>query len=150
PAEHGHPFRIFRLDAKLPSIVTAQGGCQIAAAAELLVGKADHLRIRPGLRPDLDEPPEQVLRFLIRVRLRHQGQHGGRGARYAHVAMSEEVALRILFLPGEEIAAESEHSRDVIGVWHHPVGYRGYDVVEAQRRAMMLRIARKSFKLRQI
>src|SRR3546814_10454632 len=74
-AEPCHPLQIGGVAPDLVAVVAPERRRQPPAAAEQLVGIADHQRVGPGLRADLAQPREEPLLPFFRIGLGQQREH---------------------------------------------------------------------------
>ena len=113
----------------LDAVVLAERRAEPAAAAEDVVGEADHARVGPGDGADLADAGEDAFLLAQRRVAGEQGRHGGGRARDAGVAVDQEVA-EVLAGP-VQLPAELDQLLDMVALGRLPAGPGADDVVEA-------------------
>src|SRR4029077_16999056 len=98
-----------RLGLDQRAAIGEQAAKQGAVALQQLVGELDHARVRPAVLAALEQAQER--RFLLAWRvLAHQDRGGRLRARYAGMAMDQNVTARRLV----RALAELKHAGDVL------------------------------------
>ena len=86
-----HDLAEFWAPHQLPSIDTHSCGDEPAATIQKLVGELYHSRVRPSLRPVLQQSLSKFILPFVRTSLSQDHQSGGRRARNSSMAMDQQA-----------------------------------------------------------
>jgi monofunctional glycosyltransferase len=127
PVEATHRLGQFGLNPEPFGVDAGDRGAEPAVAAEKLVSERDHAGVRPRLRPDPEKPGDNGVLRLVRMSLRQDHQHRSGRARYAGMAVDQEVANI------GRIAGERQDRLDDGLLRQHDAGVRLDRVVKPER-----------------
>jgi hypothetical protein len=118
---------------ELAAIMGARGVYDFAAASEERVTEFEDAQIGPGARTSADDRDQRLLSRSVWTRLR-QDQCRCRGrARYAGMAVDQQMRVPSLC----QFSPEREQALDILRLRRDPAGLRIDDVVKAQLKALM-------------
>jgi hypothetical protein len=133
---------------QLPRVKAAQRVDEPSPASEQIIGEFDHQRVWPSLRPQLEKVRENSFLGFRAIGLRQKNRHRRGRTRNAHMAVNKQVGTGAPRGGRNHLGAEVQNGLDVLRLREHQIRAGLYNVMKAQRGAVMWIICPKRFGFR--